>query len=290
MRLVLYVVLLILGSVFSLFAQESGNRAYGQQRRQPSTSSGILSSGDSRSLFVEANVLVNVKADSYVVMFGVAQEGVTADLSNTKVNDLISNFVKSLSVLSISKQDIYVDFITQNKIYEYKTSDTNTVTEELSGFETKKTISVRYNDRSQLEAIITAATRASIFDLIKVDYTITDLAGVRQRLYEEATKVLKQKEEKYRNSFDLKMLSVAITNEKYDAFYPGDLYKNYQAYESGGTSGSYNNNYRVIQRRKSSTLYYEPLNEADFDMVLNRAGVEPLVQFTLYLRVQYLLA
>jgi uncharacterized protein YggE len=272
------------------FAQESGNRAYGQQRRRPQPSSGILTTGESRSLFIEANILLNAKADAYVVVFGAAQEGKTADESNTKVNDVISNFTKSLNALGITKSDIYVDFITQNKTYEYKQSDTNTVTEELSGFETKKTIAVRYKERAQLEPIITAATKASIFDLIKVDYVINDLPALRQRLYEEATKVIKQKEEKYKTSFSLKLAPIAITNEKYDSFFPGELYNNYQAFESGTTYGSYSNNYRVIQKRKSGTLYYEPLDATEFDSVINTMGIEPVVQFTLYLRVQYSLS
>jgi uncharacterized protein YggE len=284
-----YIFLVVLLGTASLIAQESGNRAYGQQRRQPTASTGVLTSGDFKGLLIEANVLINVKPDSFVVVFGVAQEGANAEISNTKVNDLIANFSKSLGSLGIGKQDIYVDFITQNKVYEYKTTDVNTVTEEVSGFETKKTIAVRYKDRALLEPINNAATKASIFDLIKVDYIINDIPAVRKRLYDEATAIVKQKEEKYRASFNLKLASTAITNEKYDAFFPGDLYTNYQAFESGSTYGSYSSNSRVIQRRKSSTRYYEPLDATDFDVVLNPMGIEPLVQFTLYLRVQYVI-
>ncbi len=77
-----------------------------------------------------------------------------------------------------------------------------------------------------------------------------------------------------------------VANEKYDAFYPGDLYADYQAFESGKTYGNYDNN-RVISQRKTKTFYYEPLDANDFDSVINQIGIEPMVQFTLYLRVQY---
>lgn len=289
MKKTLLIVLMIFAFSLSAIAQESGNRAYGQQRKQPQTNTGVLSSGE-KSLLIEANILFNAKADAYVAVFSVAQEGTNADVSNSKVNDVISTFTKSLNALGIAKTDIYVDFITQNKIYEFKPSDTNTVVEELSGFETKKTVAVRYKERAQLEPIITTATKAQIFDLIKVDYVINDLPAIRQRLYEEATKVIKQKEEKYKNSFSLKPYPVAITNEKYDTFYPGELYQNYQAYETGSTIGSYSSNYRVIRKRKSGTLFYEPLDITDFDSVINTMGIEPMVQFTLYLRVQYSLS
>lgn len=288
MKKIFLIVLMIFAFSLSAVAQESGNRAYGQQQRQPQKNAGVLV--DSRGIAIEANILFNAKADAYVAVFGVAQEGTTAEVSNSKVNEVISNFTKSLNTLGVAKTDIYIDFITQNKIYEFKPSDTNTVVEELSGFETKKTVAVRYKDRAQLEPIITAATKAQIFDLIKVDYVINDLPAIRQRLYDEATKVIKQKEEKYKNSFNLKPYAVAITNEKYDTFYPGELYQNYQAFESGSTIGSYSSNYRVIRKRKSSTLYYEPLDVTDFDSVINTMGIEPMVQLTLYLRVQYSLS
>jgi hypothetical protein len=45
----------------------------------------------------------------------------------------------------------------------------------LTGFETKKTIALRYKDRALLEKLVAAAAQASIFDLIKVDYVINDL-------------------------------------------------------------------------------------------------------------------
>jgi uncharacterized protein YggE len=290
-------ILLVLSIVFvcaiPMLAQESGNRAYGQQRRRPQINNGILSSYDSKGnlvLFIEADVLYNAKADAYVAVFGVAQEGATADVSNSKVNDVIANFTKSLSSLGIAKSDIYVDFITQNRVYEFAAAGTNTVTEKLSGFETKKTVAVRYKDRAQLEPIISAATKTSIFDLIKVDYVVSDLPAIHQKLFEEATKIIKQKEETSKKSFNVKLSTVAVANEKYDSFFPGELYNAYEAFESGSTNSGYNDNLRVIQRRKSSTLYYEPLDVTDFDSVINAMGIEPMVQFTLYLRVQYSLS
>ncbi len=282
---------LFLSSASIVFGQESGNRAYGQQRREPTKNSGTLSpGGDKRGLLIEANVLMNVKADGYVVVFGVAQEAGDADASNAKVNELISSFVRSISGLGIQKSDTYVDFITQNKVYDYTSSEPNTVLEVLKGFETKKTIAVRYKERGQLDAIINAAAKASIFDLIKVDYVINDLPAAHKKLYDEATKIVREKEDRYRNSFNLKIAPVAILNEKYDSFYPGELYNSYRAFEAGNTYNSYNSNYRVIQQRKGSTLYYEPLDVADFDQVINPMGIEPMVQLTLYMRIEYSLS
>ena len=271
----------------SVFAQESGNRAYNQQRREPVKNSGVLTrGGEDRGAMIEANVLMNIPADGYVAVFGIAQEGTTVEESNAKVDAVIANFKRALTPLGIAENDTYIDLITQNKVYEYR-QETNAVVERLKGFESKKTIAIRYKQRSQLKAIIDSAAKSSIFDLIKVDYVLNDLPAAQQKLFDEAAKIVKEKEARYKGTFGVKMSPVAVANEKYDAFYPGELYRGYQAYESGSTYGGYNGNSRVIQMRKSSTLYYDPLDPASFDRVINPLGIEPMIQLTLYLKVEY---
>lgn len=277
---------LLFSIAFTALGQDSGNRNYGSQRRKPQINSGILvvNNTGKDSYFIEANILVNVKADSYVAVFGLAQSGVTPTESNNKINQQIAQFEGNLNGLGIKQSDIYVDFITQNKVYDYTTAG-NVTTEKLSGFETKKNVVIRYNNREILEKVLAVAAKNSIFDLVKIDYLVTDIKSVRAKLYDEAVKVIKQKELTYANSFGVRLQPINMANEKYDTFYPGELYASYQAYESGNTYGDYNN--RVIQQRKTRTFYYEPLESSDFDIVINPLNVEPLVQFTLYLRMQY---
>jgi len=278
---------LVLFSSTAIIAQESGNRAYGTPRRKPVISSGVLTAvpdGKTQVYFVEANVLLNMKADAYIAVFGVVQEAPTSAESNAKTDAAISGFTKDLDGIGIKRSDIFIDFITQNKVYDY-TANGNTVTEKFSGFETKKNVAVRYRDRELLDKILSAAARSSIFDLIEVNYTVNDINAVHAKLYDEAVKVIRQKETSYANSFGTKLSPTNLANEKYDAFYPGELYSNYQAFEAGNTYGDYNN--RVVQARKTRTFFYEPLNSSDFDSVINQMGIEPMVQFTLYLRMQY---
>lgn len=280
-------VALILFSSTLVIAQESGNRAYGTPRRKPVINSGALTAipdGKTPIYFVEANVLMNMKADSYVAVFGVVQEAPTAAESNGKTDASINGFTKDLEGMGIKRGDVFVDFITQNKVYDY-TANGTTVTEKFSGFETKKNVAVRYRDRETLDSILSAAAKSSIFDLIEVSYTINDINAVHAKLYDEAVKVIKQKETSYANSFGTRLSPTNLASEKYDAFYPSELYSNYQAYEAGNTYGDYNN--RVVQARKTRTFFYEPLNSSDFDSVVNQMGIEPMVQFTLYLKMQY---
>lgn len=288
-------------SIFSLFAlavlltyaetvtaQEAGGAAiYNQQRRPIVRSSGVLTGSEGTkdiaySYNLEANVLMNLKADEYIVSFGVAQTGLTPQESEQKVDNLISQFKTSLSSLGIQSGDTFVDFITQTKIYEYSSTNKTTATEKFVGYETKKNVMVRYKDRDALQPITNAASKASIFDLIKVDYVIANLNQAKARLLAEAVKIVKQKEELY-GTLGVKLKPVAVIEERYNSFQPIDLYQTYQAYETGDATGYR----RVVQSRKQTTSYYQPLDPNDFDLSINNIGLEPLVQCTLFLKVKY---
>ncbi len=274
------------------FAQESGNRIYGNQsnsqnKRTPTFGDGTLMSSENGNFQIEASVLINLKPDSFVAVFGVAQEAKTADESNNKVNAQIEDFLKNLSGLGIIKNDIYVDFITQNKIYDYEVKG-DVAEQFLQGFETKKTVAVKYKSRELFEKMLSAATKAQIFDLIKVDYIVSDFESVKSKLFDEAVKVVKQKETRYKSVFEMTMKSVGLSVEKYDAFYPAERYENYQAFESGtAKTTDYRNARTTINLRKSSTFFYEPLEGNKFDKIINSIGIEPNVQFTVYLQVEY---
>jgi uncharacterized protein YggE len=287
------VVLCLLFFVNSIgFAQESGNRIYGNQgysqqaKRNPTFGSGNLMNGNG-NFQIEATVLMNLKPDSFVAVFGVAQEAKDADESNNKLNARIEDFLRSLSGLGIVKTDTYVDFITQNKVYDFEIKG-DVAEQILAGFETKKTVAVKYKSRDLFEKILSAATKAQIYDLIKVDYIVSDLEAVKERLFDEALKVVKKKEAKYQNAFGMTLKSFGLISEKYDAFYPAERYENYQASESGAVENtSYREGKTFVYLRKSTTFFYEPLNGDAFDRMINPISIEPTVQFTVYLQVQY---
>lgn len=276
-------------------AQEAGNRQYGggaDRRAKPST--GVIFGTENKDLvpaqYIEAYVLLNSAPDEFVAMFGVAQEAPTAAASNAKVNAQLDQFLKTVAALGIARTDTFVDLITQNRVYTLVPGGNNIITETLTGFETKKTISIRYKDRTLLEKLLTAAAAASIFDLIKVDYVIHDASKLRNRLFEEASRVIKQKEETYSRTLGLKLRRDAIYQEKYDTHYPAEMYETYKAFESGTVDSPYESRTQVVRARKSSTSYLEPLDRSAFDSVLSPIGIEPVVQSTLFLKVRYALA
>ncbi len=273
---------------FVLRAQHAGNLVYGPPRAPtPGPVTGELFASEPKGStpvsFIEASVLLNLKADAYQAIFAIVQEGPTLAEANEKLAAQIREFTAALEALGVKRADIFVDFISQNRIYDFNVQD-NVAREKLSGFEVKKNVTARYANPALLEPMLAAAAKSSIFDLVKVDYIVSDLPAARARLREEAAKVIKQKESAYKHLFGVRLRVASVFEEKYDARYPSDTYKTYTAYESGSADGY---NMRVIRNRKTSSSYYSPLDPSTFDAVLNPAGVEPVVQLTLYLKIRY---
>ncbi|NNE98837.1 MAG: SIMPL domain-containing protein [Pyrinomonadaceae bacterium] len=288
-------VFLTLGLLFFVnsicVAQETGNRIYGNQgyyqgNKAPTTSSGNLSDKDDKSRYsIEASVLLNLKADAYVVVFAVKDEALTANQSNQIVDNKISNFTSSLSGLGVTKDDIFVDFITQNRIYDFRVRK-NKATEVAAGYETKKNVAIRYKQRDLFRQIVANAAKEGISDLIKVDYIVSDFSAVKERLFQEAAKLIVRKKEKYTELFGVTLKPVGLSRETFGAYYPSERYQSYRAFETGNATVNRRKGVKV-QQRKSSTFYYEPIGVEKFDQVINPIGIEPVVQFTLYLRMNY---
>lgn len=299
MKNILCLSLLISLCSITTLAQETGNRVYGNQgiqqngdlvRRRPfypdTTTEQVISEQPNLFVttyqFIDAKILTTVETREYVAVFGLAQEADTLLAANKKVQDQIALFQQGLSALGIRPEDTYLDFITQNRVYDYVVKG-STAREKVSGFQVKDNLAIRYKDHALLDRIVPLAAQAGIFDLVKVEYVTSDLNPVRALMAAEAQKMVKQKEDAYAK-LGLKLMAVSVVAENFDTFQPFEAYNSYKAFETG----TVDDNYRVVERRKNSTFYFEPLSPGKFDMVLMPiAGLGPAVQCTFYLRVKY---
>lgn len=279
------------------FAQASGNVGYSQsggkaRAEQNERNKRTPTQGEApptgTSMFVEASVLMNTRADEYVAVFGVSQECSAVPECNQKMDATINQFAGELKQLGISSEDIFVDFATQNKIYGFQVAG-NIAREKLVGFELKKNISVHYKNKLSLDKLVIAASKANIFDLIKVDYIVTDTGSVQTRLMEEAASVIKRKAAEYEKLLDIKLLPPAqVYAAKPSIYFPTEMYDSYTAYESEEMSDNNDRQkYAVQSARKSRTFFFNALDADGFDRVINPVVIEPVVQFTLFLRVKY---
>ncbi len=261
-------------------ANERGKRSVQKDDQPPNTS----------SFFVDASVLMNVKADEFVAVFGLLQECATVAECNQKMDATVGGFKAGLRGLGITDADTYVDFASQNKIYGYKLAG-NVAREELVGFELKKNIAVHYRDRDMLDRLTVLASQSKIYDLIKVDYVVRDTAAVQARLMEEAARAIEQKAARYQRLLGVKLRPPAqVYAERPSIYYPTEMYDSYAAYESedieqGGDD--LKQKYTIKNARKSRTFFFNPLDADGFDAVINPVVIEPVVQFTLYLKVKY---
>jgi len=280
----------------SVSAQTSGNISYGgnggrARAEQNERAQRVISKEDlppDNSMFVDADVLMNVKPDEYVAIFGIAQEGASVEEANAKMNAVVKQFTDSLKPLHIRDSDIYVDFITQPKIYGYDMGE-NVAREKITGFELKKNVSIHYTDRDLLDKLIAAAAKAQIYDLIKVDYVVKDTSAVQSRLLDEASEIVKQKVASYQKLLGVKTEPpISIYAERPAIYYPSSMYDSYTAAESESLTRPVNSTKYAIERaRKTTTFYFNALDGSGFDKVINPVVIEPVVQFTLYLKVKY---
>jgi uncharacterized protein YggE len=279
------------------FAQVSGNTAYSQsggsiRAKQNERSKHVSQQAEAppgpTSMFLEANVLMNVKADEYVAVFGVLQEGATVAECNQKMDATVGEFSGDLKQLGIGGEDVFVDFAAQNKIYGFQVTG-SIAKERLVGFELKKNVSVHYKDKLLLDKLVIAASKSKIFDLIKVDYVVRDPTVVQSRLMDDAARVLTLKAALYEKLLGVKLQPpVQVYAEKPSIYFPTDMYDSYAASESEEmSSDSDRQKYTIQGARKSRTFFFNGLNADGFDHVTNPVIIEPVVQFTLYLKVKY---
>jgi uncharacterized protein YggE len=239
-------------------------------------------------MFVEANVLMNVRADEYVAVFGISQDSETIAECGRKMDGTIKQFSEELKTLGIADDARFVDFIAQHKIYGFEVTGA-IAREKLVGFELKKNISIHYKDTSLLDKIVLAASHSQIYDLIKVDYIISDLDRIQDRLMEEASRITKRKASRYEKLLDIKLQPPAqVFAEKFAIHYPTDMYDSYTAFETEHVGIPANHERLTTQTaRKSRTFYFNGLDADGFDAVINPVLTEPVVQFTLYLKLKY---
>jgi uncharacterized protein YggE len=297
MRLATTTLLILFLTTRAGVAQVGGNVSYGQaggraradqnERAKRQLSRDEMPPTDT-TMFIDASVLMNVKADEFVATFGVAEEAETVEACQAKMDATIAAFTEALKPLGIGPEALFVDFTAQTKVYGYKVEG-NLAREHLAGFELKKTVAIRYRERALIDRLVLAASRAKVYDLVKVDYVVTNLAPIQERLAEAAADVVKAKAVRHERLLGIKLRAVPqIYAERSSAYFPTEMYDSYTAGESEAVSGGPDRARTTVQSlRKSRTFYFNPLNADGFDRVIEPVVLEPVVQFTLYLKLKY---
>ncbi len=297
MRQVTLAAALLLVSVQIVDAQVGGNVGYNQgpgraRAEQNERAKRQLSRDEmppsETSIYLDASILLNAKADEFVAVFALSESADSVEGCQEKMKATVDRFTEALKPLGINADAIFVDFTAQTKTYAYKVEG-NLAKEHLEGFELKKTVSIRYRDKTLIDRVIVAASKAKIYDLIKVDYVVTDPAPMQEKLADAASAVIKAKAARHGRLLGLKLKAVPqVYAERYSTYFPTEMYDSYVAAEGEAIATGFDHNRTTVQSlRKTRTFYYNPLNGSQFDRVIEPVVIEPVVQFTLYLKLRY---
>lgn len=277
-------------------AQMSGNHVYRNRNSYENTRVSIpeikqFYATDS-TLVINVNVLMNKKADLFKITLGLNEEAETPKKAYENMNIRIQNFIKKLSSLGIKKEDFYVDFISQTKVYDVSLSDDKKlISEKIKGFEIKKNIIIKTIDHSKIEKIINEASEFQIYDIIKIDYINTDLEKIHQDLMNEANQIAIDKKEDYFKRFKKEVIGTPTMNSSFSYIFPASQYQQYTAYESSDFDlmrGYYNNDLMIRKmERKGKTFYYEGASYNGFDKVINNEDSEIGIQYIMNMTIKY---
>lgn len=284
-KITLCVVLFILGKIS--FGQVSGNVNYDYFVRYPENYIDLTVPLNS-NLSVTVKGLANLTADSYVAIFSVTQVGKTTE----EVNQLMDNRINEALAALKSKQGIesFIDMISFVPVYEYevekKVFSKKTYNEVPKGFELKKNIHIKYKDPNLLNEIIAILSKVEIFDLVRVDYFSEKIEKIKLDLISKAKILLLDKIKNYKQIMGANIDSSA--KKLVDGFkivYPVEMYRSYQAFSS--STLNLKKSAYVNPADKSTTLYYQPVINKEFDFVINSAILEPVIQVMYEIKLEF---
>ncbi len=268
-------------------SQQSGNSVTGQYNNQTEKPAPVskLYLSDS-SFVVQANVILNTQADSYVATFAVSESSESLANANTKIDKRIGDFTAALTKSGIQTADIYIDMTTQTQLSDYKING-NYAEQYVTGYEQKKNVIIKFSNIKDLDKMVVTASGFGIYDLAKVDYVVTDISKIYTQLFSAATDVINSKKDVYAKATAVKLLPASeIYGESFSSFTPSQLYKSY----TPNTSTEYYD-YSSYSKRKdlkrNTTYYYDRSNYSGYDRVINPVVVAPSVEFMLTLQVKF---
>lgn len=238
----------------------------------------------------EVRGLSNVVADGHLATFNLVQVAPSAEEAAQIFGQRMQQLRAGLEELGIDWQDVTIDMVSQVPIYtievEKKLFSKDTYQEVPAGVELQKNILIYFAKASQLDSILTVAARAEMYDLVKVDYFVQDHEAVCRDLRNRCKAQLDEQVAFYRSlgiRLDTAQRALSFSQS---VLYPMSRYRSYQP-SSMVRLQDQKTQTEVEQVRQPQTLYYHAFPDQAFDVVINPAVREPVVQFIYVLKVRF---
>jgi hypothetical protein len=306
-------VLAILFCGFNLFSQGAGNWAYQNKKSSVSfedeynwdfggenlDNSGYTyqyeqaayTNSSDTVIYMDVRALMNVKPDTYIMIIGLSQ--ISEDLGTcfTLIDDRIATF---LTEAGISDENVYVDFISQTPIFARKKEKkifSKKYVEVPKGFEIKKNIHIKFTDRKDADKYLKFAAKNEIYDIIKVDYIVSDHAAIYDILRKECLGLLNKQMADYELagiSFEADYKSLEESNS---CTYPITRYSSFSSYMPTNYESLVGNDtdINLVNPNEYINIFYEKLPYTNYDIIINPDVVEPTVQFSQYIKLKFVL-
>ncbi len=243
----------------------------------------------SEAITIDVHALFNAKASSYTAIFNVAQIGPSADAASSLMGERITNIKKELAVIGIKETDIAIDVISFVPVYEIEVTKklfSTKYNEVPKGFELQQNIHIQFKNTQQFEKILAACASNEIYNLVKVDYFIENIKQVYKKLQDSLVKLIQEKKEYYKLlGFDLSEYNAVMADDKY-CYFPKDFYQSYQAFNSISFE-ALKKNKGITKAKKQTSYYYQPISYENYDIVMNPAILEPVVQVGMQIKLVY---
>lgn len=242
-------------------------------------------------IYLDVKALMNVKADSYIMILGLSQISENLETCFDLTDQRIASF---LTEAGISEQDVYVDFISQTPIFareKEKKIFSKKYVEVPKGYEIKKNIHIRYNDRKLADRYLKLAAKNEIYDIIRVDYIVNDHKAVYETLRNECIGLLNKyltDFSKMGYTFEADYKSLEETNS---CTYPISCYSSFSSYMPSNYQPLVGNatDVTLVNPNENINIFYSKLPYNSYDIIINGDMVEPAVQFSQYIKLKIVL-
>lgn len=274
-------------------AQTLGNLMYNSNQRVFVEQRGQVPKAviNQNVLTVEVNAMMNIEADSYLAIFHLVQLGQTAAEADSLISGRISRLEKKLIGKGIvTKKDFFPDMLSFVPVYDIDTVKkifSKEYIETPVGFEIQKNLHVRFRDARVLDRIVSEAVKEQIYDLIKVEYFVSDQEAAYAQLREKARELMKDKIDNYEALGMVLEGSHIRGAEKTGAIFPLERYQSYRSNAQVSLASRMKGKHKHKKDiRRPTTLYYNKIAYSEFDIVENASITEPPVQFTYNITMQ----
>ncbi len=292
----LLIALFLLMSQNILFAQQCGNYLYNTNQLLQNTSRGPASNApiqNNNEFTIIVNGLMNLVADDYTAIFNIVQVGETIEATDQMMANRISVFKHRLALSGFDTNEVRIDMISFVPRFDIQTETklfSKTYNEVPAGYEMQKNISVHFKKSAMMDGIMTAATYAEIYDIVKVDYFVSNLQQQLDSLRLKCLQEVKAKVKSYEKlGFKFDTLR-KIMSDNFSTIYPQTRYFNYQAFSRPSLNAAKKKNSSlplVNEAPKTTSKFYSQLSYDLYDLVINPVVTEPVVQLSYSVSVKY---